>query len=215
MFSFPGRIYPITDTKISGLSHAEQVSRLIEGGAKLIQLREKHLSPREFFRDARQALLIARAAGVRVIINDRVDLALALKADGVHLGQSDLPPEAARRLLGPRAVVGYSVHSVEQARAAAALPIDYLGIGPVFATSTKENPDPIIGLEGLLQARKEAADIPLVAIGGITLDSISRVLDAGADAVALISSLLQGSSQIPARLKELITLSQSAAIRAQ
>ena len=118
MFSFPSKIYPITDITISGLSHAEQVARLVAGGARLIQLRDKHSSPREFFTDASSAVTIARSYGVRIIINDRVDMALALRADGVHLGQSDVPPEAARKLLGETAVIGFSVHSVEQAKAA-------------------------------------------------------------------------------------------------
>ena len=199
MFSFPSKVYPITDVKISGLSHAEQVSRLIEGGATLIQLREKHLSPREFFRDAQKALIVARSNRVQIIINDRVDIALALGADGVHLGQSDLTPEAARRLLGDSAVIGFSVHSVEQAEAAMELPVDYLGIGPVFSTSTKENPDPVIGVDGLRRTRKVASEIPLVAIGGITLDNASKVLDAGADAVAVVSALLENSSEIKSR----------------
>ena len=100
MFSFANTIYPITDTRISGLSHAEQVTRLIAGGARLVQLRDKHASPREFFADAQAALAIARSQGAQIIINDRVDLAIALGADGVHLGQTDLPVAAARRLLG-------------------------------------------------------------------------------------------------------------------
>jgi thiamine-phosphate pyrophosphorylase len=203
MFSFPGNIYPITDTRISGLSHTEQVARLIEGGATLIQLREKHLSPREFFKDARAALMIARSLGVRIIINDRVDIALALQADGVHLGQTDLPPDAARRLLGPKAVIGFSVHNVEQAKAAALLPIDYLGIGPIFPTATKKNPDPVIGVEGLHRTRQVTGDIPLVAIGGITLDRKSGVLDAGADAVALISALVGKPAESTALMESL------------
>lgn len=206
MFSFPSKIYPITDIEISGLSHAEQVARMIAGGAMLIQLRDKHSSPREFFTDAKAALAVARSRGVQVIINDRVDLALALRADGVHLGQSDIPPKAARSLLGDTAVIGFSVHSVEQAKAAAQMPVDYLGIGPVFHTSTKENPDPVIGVDGLRRTREVAGDLPLVAIGGITANCISKVLDAGADAVALISALLQNPSQITARVKDLIRL---------
>ena len=102
------------------------------GGADLIQLREKHLAPREFYREAEDALSIARALGVLLIINDRVDIALALKADGVHLGQDDLPPDAARALLGEQAIIGFSTHTVEQARAAARMPVDYIAIGPVF-----------------------------------------------------------------------------------
>src|SRR6266853_507346 len=159
MFSFPHKIYPITDIEISGLSHAEQVKRLIAGGARLIQLRDKHSSPRAFFTDAEAAVTMARSHGVQIIINDRVDMALALRADGVHLGQGDVPPEAARKLLGATAVIGFSVHSIEQAKAAMKLPIDYLGIGPVFPTSTKERPDPVIGLEGLQRAREVAGEI--------------------------------------------------------
>ena len=203
MFSFPSKIYPITDITISGLSHAAQVERLIAGGARLIQLRDKHSSPRAFFTDAEAAVTMARSHGVQIIINDRVDMALALRADGVHLGQGDVPPEAARKLLGETAVIGFSVHSVEQAKAAMKLPIDYLGIGPVFPTSTKERPDPVIGLEGLQRAREVAGEIPLVAIGGIKLQNVPGILDAGANAVALISALLGNSSEITAQMKDL------------
>src|SRR5207248_9258098 len=147
------KIYPITDTSISGLSHRDQVKQLIEGGATLIQLREKRTSPREFFQDAREALSIARSAGVKLIINDRVDVALALGADGVHLGQTDMPVEAARRLLGERVIVGISTHNLEQAKLAANMPVDYVAFGPIFKTSTKENPDPIAGLEALRGVR--------------------------------------------------------------
>ena len=119
---FP-QIYPLTDIALSGLSHAEQVERLCDGGATLIQLREKNLPTLEFYRQAKAALTVARQRGARVIVNDRVDIALALGADGVHLGQDDLPPEAARRLLGERAIIGFSTHSVEQARQAAGFPL--------------------------------------------------------------------------------------------
>src|SRR6266851_8074258 len=130
-FSLP-RIYPITDSLISGLSHAEQVEVLAAGGASLIQLREKRASPREFYRAAMEAMSIARRLGVQIIINDRVDIAVAVKADGVHLGQDDLPPDRARRLLGENRLIGFSTHVLEQALAADAAVIDYLAIGPVF-----------------------------------------------------------------------------------
>jgi thiamine-phosphate pyrophosphorylase len=207
MFSFPSKLYPITEVKVSGLSHAEQVARLIDGGATLIQLREKRLSPHDFFRDAAEALNIARSHGVQIIINDRVDIALALRADGVHLGQNDLSPAAARNLLGKTAVIGYSVHSAAQARAAVGMPIDYLGIGPVFPTMTKENPDPVIGLAGLHEVREIASQIPLVAIGGITPDNVSKVLEAGVDAVAVISALLGGPLGITARTQDFLSRS--------
>jgi thiamine-phosphate pyrophosphorylase len=195
MFSFKTKLFAITDVRISGLSHAEQVTQLSAGGATLIQLREKHLSAREFYAEAAAALRVARSRGVRVIINDRVDIALALRADGVHLGQTDLSPTVARTLLGPHAIIGLSTHNVEQARAAANMPIDYLAIGPIFSTSTKDNPDPTVGLTGLREVR-EVCRLPLVAIGGITASNAADVIDSGADAVAIIQSLLKNTSDI-------------------
>src|ERR1051325_2429259 len=112
-FTLP-RLYPITDVRLTGLSHAEQVERLAEGGATLIQLRDKLAAPREFYQAALEAVRVARRLGVR-IINDRVDIAMAVEADGVHLGQDDLPPERARQLLGPSRLVGYSTHNLGQA----------------------------------------------------------------------------------------------------
>lgn len=186
------RLYPLTDRRLSGLSHAEQVARLTDAGATLVQLREKVLAPLDFYLEAETALRVARRRGIKIIINDRVDIALALKADGVHLGQDDLPPEAARRLLGPDAIIGYSTHNLDQARLAARMPIDYVAIGPIFATSTKENPDPEVGLYGLRLTREAVGTIPLVAIGGITFDNSEDVLAAGADAVAIIRDLWVG-----------------------
>jgi thiamine-phosphate pyrophosphorylase len=202
-FMLPG-LYPITDARLSGLSHAEQVLRLSRGGARLVQLREKHLDARAFFREAEAALSLARELGVRLIINDRVDIAHALGADGVHLGQDDLPPEAARRVLGERAVIGFSTHNVEQAIAAARLPIDYLAIGPIFPTSSKENPDPTVGLDGLRRVREAVPRLPLVAIGGITVENALETHAAGADSLAVIGALLSDPSQIEARVKDWI-----------
>ena len=184
------KLYPITDRRLSGLSHAEQVARLSDGGACVVQLREKHLSPREFYREAEEALRVARARGVRLVINDRADIALALGADGVHLGQDDMPPGAALSLLGDKAIVGFSTHSVAQAIEAARLPVDYVAIGPVFATSSKENPGPAVGLEGVARVREAVGQARLVAIGGINEENARAVLDAGADSVAVISALL-------------------------
>src|SRR4030095_3745013 len=127
VFNFP-TIYPITDTTISGLSHSEQIERLAAGGATLIQLREKHASPREFYRMALDAMPIARKLGVQIIVNDRVDSAGAVNADGVHLGQDDLPPDKARVLMGDHRIIGFSTHSLEQAIAAASLTIHYLSV---------------------------------------------------------------------------------------
>jgi thiamine-phosphate pyrophosphorylase len=187
-FSLP-KIYPITDSLISGLSHAEQVEILAAGGASLIQLREKRASPIEFYREALDAISVARRLGVQIIINDRVDIAIAVKADGVHLGQDDLPPDRARRLLGEGRVIGFSTHVLKQALAADAAVIDYLAIGPIFQTSTKNNPDAVVGLETLTEVRR-LVSTPLVAIGGITLQTVRSVIEAGADSVAVISDLL-------------------------
>lgn len=183
------RLYPITDRNLSGLSHEEQVRRLAQLGVPLIQLREKNLSALEFFEDAKQSLRIARELGTKVIINDRVDIALALEADGVHLGQDDMPAEAARRILGEEVIIGFSTHNLEQAHLATKLPIDYLAVGPIFVTTTKEEADPPIGLQVLREIRHAIGDLPLVAIGGITSANASEVIRAGADFLAVISQL--------------------------
>ncbi len=185
-------MYPITDTQLSGISHADQVSLLADAGATFVQLREKNLPALDFYNEAKSALAVAAQKSVTLIINDRVDVALALGARGVHLGQDDLPPEAARELLGDAAVIGYSTHSVAQASAAANLPVDYIAIGPIFQTGSKNNPDPVVGLDGLRAVRYAIGDIPLVAIGGITETNAVAVIEAGADSIALISALLSG-----------------------
>jgi thiamine-phosphate diphosphorylase len=204
MFLSLPKLYPITDARLSGLSHREQVARLLAGGASFIQLREKHASPRDFYQEAEAALRVAREGGARLIINDRVDAALALKADGVHLGQDDLPPAAARSLLGEQAIIGYSTHTVAQALEAARLPVDYLAIGPIYATSSKDNPDPVVGLDGLRRVRQAAGDLPLVAIGGINRQNAREVIAAGADSVALINALLASPLEIEDRTRELL-----------
>lgn len=206
-FTLP-KIYPITDATISGLSHCDQVKQLIEGGATLIQLREKRMSSREFFQEAREALSVARSAGVKLIVNDRVDIAMALDADGVHLGQTDMPVEATRRLLGERAIIGYSTHNLNQVDKALRLPIDYLAFGPIFPTATKENPDPIVGLELLGEIKTRAGSVPLITIGGITKENVPAVLAAGADSVAVISAMFDKTAPIAENLKNLRVLAE-------
>lgn len=186
-------VYPITDTKISGLSHADQVAILGDAGARFVQLREKNLPASDFYHEAKTALSIAAEKGITLIVNDRVDIALALGAPGVHLGQDDLPPEAARKLLGDDAIIGYSTHNVDQAIAAANLPVDYIAIGPIFETGSKANPDPVVGLDGIRSVRNAIGAMQLVAIGGITAANAASVIEAGADSVALIGGLLSGS----------------------
>jgi thiamine-phosphate pyrophosphorylase len=207
---FSDRVYPITDVRLSGLSHAEQVERLSEGGATLIQLREKHASPREFYKEAERALLVARKHDVRIIINDRVDIALALKADGVHLGQDDLPPEAARRLLGDKAIIGFSTHTIAQAREAVRMPVDYVAFGPIFVTASKADPDQTVGLDGLHRVREAIGSAPLVAIGGINQENATQVLSNGVDAIAVISALLAKPGELALQTRTLVTLCKKA-----
>jgi len=203
----PSKIYAVTDARISGISHVEQVESLIKGGVKLVQLREKYASPRDFFETALPAVDLARRHNVTIIINDRVDIALALKADGVHLGQDDIPPAYARKILGPDAIIGFSTHSIEQAIEAMNLPIDYIAIGPVFATDTKESSDPAVGLKTITAVKsKISGSRPLVAIGGINSTNLRDVLRAGADSIAMIGALISEPDAITANAKALISL---------
>ncbi len=199
------RLYPLTDRGVSGMTLADQVSHLSQGGATIVQLREKALSPLHFYREAIEALRVARESSIKIIINDRVDMALALKADGVHLGQDDLPPQVARELLGPDVIIGFSTHNLEQALLCVRLPVDYIAIGPVFRTATKDSTEPAVGLDGLARVRQAVGKIPLVAIGGITSQNSQEVLDAGADAIAVISDIWASSSgQVAAQTKRLL-----------
>lgn len=201
---FPA-VYPITDTHLSGLTHAEQVRRLIAGGATFIQLREKRVPAGEFYDHAGEAVRIAHDAGVKVLVNDRVDIALCTGADGVHLGQDDMPVEAARRLMGPDAIIGYSTHSVVQAVAAAKLPVDYIAIGPAFATTTKDDTSPVVGLEGVRSVRSAIGEMPLVAIGGIRAENIADVIAAGADSAAMIADIVSRPDEIELRIAQLLS----------
>ncbi len=169
---------------------------MIEGGAKIIQLRDKDAAPKDFYEAARRALEFARNRKVKIIINDRVDIALALRADGVHLGQTDLPPASARKILGKKAIIGLSTHNIEQVLEAFEMPIDYLAIGPIFTTKTKANPDKEVGLETINQIRERIGEFPVVAIGGINFQNFLQVLQAGADSAAIISDLLSDADKI-------------------
>ncbi|MFL6301233.1 MAG: thiamine phosphate synthase [Terriglobales bacterium] len=184
------RIYPIVDASNFDTQHdlLAFARQLALGGATLIQYRNKKRSARQMLSDTRN-LRLASEEKVRWIMNDRADLCLAAGFDGVHLGQDDLSPEGARKLVKEGKWIGVSSHSVQQAIAADATTADYIAVGPIFATSSKERSDPAVGLEGLNKVRA-ATRKPLVAIGGITLANCRSVIDAGADSVAVISALL-------------------------
>jgi len=161
---------------------------MLAGGARLIQLRDKEASARELLDQARACVKLTREAGAKLIINDRVDVALTVGADGVHLGQDDLSVEDAREILGEDKIIGVSTHSMDQFRAALETSASYIAIGPVYPTKTKENPAPVVGVELVREARR-LTDRPLVAIGGITAERAPEVIAAGADSVAVISAL--------------------------
>jgi thiamine-phosphate pyrophosphorylase len=162
----------------------------LDGGARLLQLRAKHLASGPFLTLCDGLVQAATPYDASIIVNDRADLAALAKAAGVHVGQEDLAPAEARRLLGPSAVVGFSTHTVAQIEAAVREPISYLAVGPVFGTKTKDTGYSAIGLQLVSTAVRLAGDLPVVAIGGITLDTAPAVWEAGAAAVAVISDLL-------------------------
>lgn len=183
------RLYAIADPAMVRGSVVDFVCELAAGGATLIQYRNKSGNARRMLDDAR-AIRAALGREVRLIMNDRADLAVAAGCDGVHVGQEDLSVEGARQVCALPMLVGVSTHNLEQLRAADQTTADYIAIGPVFATRTKENPDPVVGLEGVRLARA-ATRKPLVVIGGITLENCAEVIAAGADSVAVISSLIE------------------------
>ena len=195
-------LYPIIDYSCFSndpdpvLSTTRFADQLINAGATLIQYRQKTEDTRVFLSVARELRRMTRDRAT-LIINDRLDLCLAADADGVHLGQDDLSPAAARTIFSGIAKplwIGFSTHNPEQVREADSMPVDYVAVGPVFATSSKANPDPVIGLEGLRAAR-ELTSKPLVAIGGITRSNCRAVRDAGADSIAVISDLLESPAK--------------------
>ena len=195
MISLP-RLYAIVDSS-AHQSIRELVAfarELAAGGCSLIQYRNKSGNARVMLEHAKELRRQSRAGmpapHVRLIMNDRADLCLAADFDGVHVGQDDLSPEAVRAIIGPDRWLGVSTHNPEQLREADLTSADYLAIGPVFATSSKEDPDPVVGLEGVRRARAVTRK-PLVAIGGITRANAASVIEAGADSVAVISDLLR------------------------
>jgi thiamine-phosphate pyrophosphorylase len=185
------RLYPILDAALFPDAGAmfTAAEELAAAGCTLLQYRNKSGNARRMLEEARE-LRARLGASVILIMNDRADLCLAAQYDGLHVGQDDLLPESARRIIGPALWLGVSTHNPEQLAEADKTSADYLAIGPVFATTSKANPDPVVGLAGVRQAR-ELTRKPLVAIGGITRANARSVIEAGADAVAVISGLLR------------------------
>jgi len=200
----PPRLYPILDvscfTDDAALFAAAR--SLVASGCTLLQYRNKNGSSRGMLSHARE---LRRIVGTQVVLimNDRADLALAAEFDGVHVGQEDLSVATVRRIVGPKLIVGTSTHNPEQVREADAANPDYIAIGPVFATQSKANPDPIVGLEGVRLARS-LTDKPVVAIGGITLANCQEVVAAGADGLALISALLPDPAKSVAQFRRIL-----------
>jgi thiamine-phosphate pyrophosphorylase len=189
MFSLP-RLYPILDADLfpDGRIYAA-AQEMVSAGGQLLQYRNKSTDARRMLDQALE-LRTLLGGSVQLIMNDRADLCLAAQFDGVHVGQEDLSPDGARAVIGPSRWMGVSTHNPAQLKEADKTSADYLAIGPVFATSSKKNPDPVVGLEGVRTARALTRK-PVVAIGGITRENCRSVIDAGADSVAVISDLLR------------------------
>jgi len=206
-------LYSIIDTGLLTTSEPSFAERMAEAGVELLQYRNKRATPRQLF-EISQSLFAAlrswserNSKQVRFIVNDRPDIALLAGAGGVHVGQTDLPVEDARAIVGPDRWVGVSTHTLEQVRAADQTSADYIAFGPVFATATKENPDAIVGLDGLAAVRALTRK-PLVAIGGITLDRAADTYRAGADSLAVARDLITAPDPA-ARLREFLRVAQS------
>jgi thiamine-phosphate pyrophosphorylase len=188
--TLPSRLYAIVDPLETGRDPIALTRAMLAGGARLLQLRLKRVATGELLRIAKAVRDLTAAAGATFILNDRADVARACGADGVHLGQDDLPVDAARAVLGPGRIVGFSTHSEEQLADARGHGADYLAFGPIYATTSKSTADPVLGCERLRDARI-LTTAPLVAIGGITTATAPAVLAAGADAVAVIAALVR------------------------
>lgn len=183
-------LYVITDRQqTKGRSLREVVAAALRGGARAFQLREKDLGPRDLYPLALDLRALTRAYGARLLINDRIDVALAVEADGVHLTTASLPAAAARRLLGPDRLIGVSTHNLPEARAAAQEGADFLVFGPVFFTPSKAPYGAPVGLD-LLQAVRTVVTLPILAIGGIKKANLDQVMEAGADGIAVISAVI-------------------------
>lgn len=199
------RLYAIIDAAQTGARSPVQVAEtLLAAGVRLIQYRDKTATSRRLFEVCREIVVRTKREEALFIVNDRADVARASGADGVHVGQEDLPLELVRRVLQPGQWAGVSTHTLPQMAKAEASSADYVAFGPIFATRSKDRPDPVVGLDGLREARQKTRK-PLVAIGGITLENAPSVIEAGADSVAVIRDLL-GAEDLGARARQFLRI---------
>ncbi|QYZ78921.1 thiamine phosphate synthase [Methanofollis formosanus] len=204
-------LYVVTDSEVGlGRSHLEQASLAVAGGADVVQLRDKGMGTAALLEEARAIRAVTEDAGARLIVNDRLDVALAAGADGVHLGQDDLPVEEARLLAPPGFIIGVSVGTIAEARAAVDGGADYLALSPTFSTGTKADAGPGHGLAALREI-KSAVAVPLLGIGGIGPENVAEVIAAGADGVAVVSAVVGQEDAVRAarRMKTLITAAKA------
>jgi thiamine-phosphate pyrophosphorylase len=198
------RLYVILDAGLLTVPETECAQRLAAAGVRLLQYRNKRASARELFESSTKLASLLAPLKVSVVVNDRADVAALAGADGVHVGQEDLEAEKARQVVGPEKLVGVSTHNLEQFQRAAASSADYIAVGPIFATGTKSNPDPVVGTEFIRKIRP-LTDKRIVAIGGITLERAPGIIESGADSVAVISDIL-GAPEPGMRARQYIDL---------
>jgi thiamine-phosphate pyrophosphorylase len=190
--SYPAfELYVILDDGLIAGNRQEMLERIIRGGADAIQYRAKRLSKRQYYDNFTSFLPIAEHYDIPLLVNDHLDIALAVSADGIHLGQSDLPCKAARPLVPEQMILGVSTHSLKEASEAAHSGADYVAIGSIFPTTTKENPEAIVGTRIIGEVKKAVGSVPLIAIGGIGVENAASVIEAGADGIAVASAVLR------------------------
>jgi thiamine-phosphate pyrophosphorylase len=199
------RLYVIVDAELCSGSEIVCAKQLLEAGVRLLQYRNKTSPAREFLQTASEMAKVLVPLGAIYLVNDRPDIGYLAGASGVHVGWGDLSPEDAKRIIGPRKLVGISTHNIEQFQEAAGGVSDYIAIGPIFATTTKKNPDPVVGT-ALLKQIRPLTQKPIVAIGGITLDRAREVIEAGADSVAVASDILYAPDPVVRTQQYLETL---------
>jgi thiamine-phosphate pyrophosphorylase len=209
MFSLPA-FYPILDTSVAarrGIRPVDAAREMLDAGVRILQVRHKGFFSREVLETAEKIAQMCRERGTIFVVNDRADVAQLTNAS-LHLGQDDLPPQSARKVTGAEIAIGFSTHNEAQLRAAEAEPVDYLALGPIFGTATKENPDPMVGLDELRRLRP-LTKRPLVAIGGMTRENARAVLEAGADSLAVIGDLFPKSGKLRDRVAEWLAVTST------